>query len=104
MNDNTPYIVSAVSYDNFIELFLNGVLGSQTVGVNTGTWSNPPSRPPGQLDKWRIGDPTSGNANPAPLYIAEIALFNRTLDSGEREALERYLAKKYGIIIGDACV
>ncbi len=89
---NTPLIISAVLKDtvtNGSVVYLNGntsVTFSEnetTSGASTTT----------------IGADGAGAGAPWDGYIGEVIVFNRALKTSERQAIERYLGKKWNVVV-----
>jgi len=88
---NTPYILSAIDNASNIVLYKNG---ASAVSVSTTSADK-------TLGVLNIGSYNDGSTRSRYLtgYVGEIIIFDRALKAEERQSIESYLGKKWGIRI-----
>lgn len=87
-----PYVISQTHDESNLRIFLNGGFSNS---------NTPPVSIKGNSNEFYIGTYINSGTRVESFngYIGEIIIFNRALTTEERESVEEYLGKKWGVTI-----
>jgi hypothetical protein len=88
VSSNTPYIVSSILNGSVATSHLNGTLGPRSLAT-TGTFA---------ITSYAVGNQTLPTTEFLRGYLGEVLLFTSALTTTQRQQVEGYLARKWGLL------